>query len=133
MNLLITYIGKDILTIIKNYFDNDEWYYLNNEWEKIEFIMDFAVETNRMSLLQWCHEKKTPLGRDNYLLPIEAITNGNFEMLKFLVNIGCKLTKLIYIHAHERGCSEIVKWAWENNCPIEEDYVMDILKEYNLF
>ena len=42
MDILESVIGKDIMTIIKNYCDNDEWYFLINETNYINGKWEFV-------------------------------------------------------------------------------------------
>ena len=50
----------------------------------------------------------------------------------FLISKGRVLTRVCYVHAHKRGDGDMIKWLWENDCPIDADYVMDILNKYDL-
>ena len=53
MNILESHIGKDIMTIICGYFDNNEWYYLNNTWELIKEPMNYAAINGYLDLMKW--------------------------------------------------------------------------------
>lgn len=132
MDLLPLYVGKDILSIIKSFIDDDEWYYLTNNWEAIEYPIDFAIVANKISLLYWCFQTNTPNRNDLLYAATDASYNGHNDMVKFLVSKGCVMTRVCYVHAHERGDGDMIKWLWENDCPIDADYVMDILNKYDL-
>lgn len=55
MDLLGTYLGNDIIDIIKYLFDRDEWNYLNGPptWNLIDDPLNFGLKLGKIDLLKW--------------------------------------------------------------------------------
>lgn len=123
MELLRTVLGDDIVTVVKSFLDNDEWNYLNDDWELIKEIPVFATRTGRLDLLIW--DKKTGKSYLRYTgekggpffdgrMSIFAAANGHLEILKWLKENGDHWTIATCSVAAANGQLKVLKWLVEN-------------------
>lgn len=57
---LKTYIGNDIITVVKSLLDNNEWHYLNDNWKLIKNSVNYSAENGKLDLMKWARENGCP-------------------------------------------------------------------------
>jgi hypothetical protein len=79
--------------------------------------MKTAVRKNHVDALIWVHEN-FGFPPDSSILYDEATSSGNFEMLKFLRNLGINFSTVAALGLAKSGNFEMIKWARDHGCPI---------------
>ena len=92
-----------ILTIKENYFEGLKIFIENDN----RFIMDEEIIGN-------------------------AILKNNYEMINYLKKKGYYWDKLLYSYAFSKKSLDLVKYLYNNNCPLDKDLFIYIISHHNL-
>jgi hypothetical protein len=86
---------------------------------------NYAAQEGQIECLQYAYENGAPIDKeticDNALM---AYNGRNFECLKYLHKIGCKLNNYYCIIAKNNGETEMLNYLLENGCYLD----MEMLK-----
>ena len=85
----IIQLPKDLNNICCSYLTNEEYIYVNNEWNKFnkDYICDIAVQNGWLDLLKWAKQDGCEL--DSYVCT-GAAWSGHLEILKWARQNGCE-------------------------------------------
>lgn len=119
-----SYIPVDVLKDVIHDFD------LNYK------ILKILVKTNNLEGVKWFKDKwlnihKKNMDFDDDLLCV-AVKSGNIDMLEYLKENGCKISRYAMINAAEQKQLSIMKWLYANECPLHIDVFNQALKHYDI-
>jgi hypothetical protein len=123
------------------------WAAEKNQRELIEYFLQenipwdsratyWAARTNNFDLLKWLHQHGCPLDNNRAIFnPINgAVSCGNLEMIKWLIEQGVEVKSSASSKAAEKGFVEILDWLIQNQYPISNNLVTRALarKQFSL-
>ena len=105
--MLYKYFPECIVNIIISQFSDDEKYYIFNEWRNIRNPVTFSSINGFLDLLKYLHENGCPLSK--YMCSTAAV-HGHLKILKYAHENGCMWDEITCLNAAYHGHLKILKY-----------------------
>ncbi len=110
----------NLLTVCVKYelnLDGLKWLYYTKKCEPYNKTFEYAVENGNFDILKWMLENNFPKNESTFEYAVE---NGNLDILKWMLDNNFPKDERTFEYAAQNGNFDILKWMFENNFPKDE-------------